>query len=305
MSYIPERFPRYKDYALPPFPPLKGNISGHLDKIKDFESRDSDIFICTFPKSGTNWINEIVSMISKGRSEYSEVYKNTAMLEALPSFGALHDVPESTTRIINSHLPFADLPSKHIQNGYKVVHFLRNPKDVAVSFYNHLTNIKDFTTMQAPKDYPASWPLYIEHYCRGEEFYGGWFNYEKGFEKAKETGELSNVFTAHYEQLKQDPLPVLRALANFLGVKATDELLEDINERCSFDKMSTVGASEKDDSVIKAMSVTGKNFIFRKGQVGDWKNWFTVAQNEAFDRLIETNMKDSKLKFRYEYIVKD
>lgn len=36
------------------------------------------------------------------------------------------------------------------------------------------------------------------------------------------------------------------------------------------------------------------------GVVGDWKNVFTVAQNEMFDKLYETRMAKSKLKFRFE-----
>ncbi|XP_033753018.1 sulfotransferase family cytosolic 1B member 1-like [Pecten maximus] len=301
MPYIPERFPRYKDYVMPPFPALKKDLSGQYDKIKNFDSRDSDILICTFPKSGTNWVNEIISMMMRGSAEYDTVYKHTAMLEALNDFGALEQIPESTTRILNSHIPLGDLPPKHIENGYRIVHVMRNPKDVAVSFYNHMANIKDMTTMKPSTDFPISWPLFIEHFGQGEEqLYGGWFNYVKTFEKAKETGKLSNVFTIYYEQLKQDPMPILKALAAFLGVEASDELLEEINDKCSFQKMSTIGEEGKDNTLVKKMSTTGKNFLFRKGEIGDWKNWFTVAQNEAFTSLIETQMKDSKLKFIFE-----
>lgn len=40
--------------------------------------------------------------------------------------------------------------------------------------------------------------------------------------------------------------------------------------------------------------------LFRfSGQVGDWKNWFTVAQNEWFDNFIKEKMKTAKLKFIY------
>ena len=35
------------------------------------------------------------------------------------------------------------------------------------------------------------------------------------------------------------------------------------------------------------------------GTIGDWKNHFTVAENEQFDELLERELKESYLKFTY------
>ena len=39
--------------------------------------------------------------------------------------------------------------------------------------------------------------------------------------------------------------------------------------------------------------------VFFSGGVGDWKNWFTVKDNEIFDKYIEENMRYCKWKFTY------
>lgn len=40
--------------------------------------------------------------------------------------------------------------------------------------------------------------------------------------------------------------------------------------------------------------------FMRKGEIGDWKNYFTFAQNDFFDALFADKAKDTGLTFLYE-----
>lgn len=43
------------------------------------------------------------------------------------------------------------------------------------------------------------------------------------------------------------------------------------------------------------------NYLFYfTGVVGDWKNWFTVSDNEKFDKFLIEKMSNSKWTFKYQ-----
>lgn len=43
-----------------------------------------------------------------------------------------------------------------------------------------------------------------------------------------------------------------------------------------------------------------KRCCFFLGEIGDWKNHFTVAMNEHFDAVYKEEMKDSNIKIQFE-----
>ena len=75
-------------------------------------------------------------MLIHGKAEYRKEDKTATMLEAIPNLGLLES--EISPRILNTHLPVRWLPLKHLEKGGKIVHLMRNPKDVAVSMFHHI-----------------------------------------------------------------------------------------------------------------------------------------------------------------------
>ena len=79
-------------------------------------------------------------MLVNKTAELDKNVKANTMLEVLPDLSILESLP--SPRILDTHFQFQYLPQKHIENRCKIVHMMRNPKDVIVSLYYHAKNDK-------------------------------------------------------------------------------------------------------------------------------------------------------------------
>ncbi|XP_006815309.1 sulfotransferase 1C2A-like [Saccoglossus kowalevskii] len=85
---------------------------------------------------------------------------------------------------------------------------------------------------------------------------------------------------------KEDPRLATVKIANYLNRNLSDEVIDKITEYCSFKKMKKYMTNENNEGEY-----------LRKGVIGDWKNHFTVAENEAFEKIYNEKMEGSGLKF--------
>lgn len=107
---------------------------------------------------GTHWVSEIVEQLVAGKAEYSDKPKGDLFLEARDFVEhRLQNIP--SPRNLNTHLPYRMLPRKHIELNAKIIHILRNPKDVAVSAFHHTQ--KDVELGHSKID---SWDEFIDVY---------------------------------------------------------------------------------------------------------------------------------------------
>ncbi|XP_033751449.1 sulfotransferase family cytosolic 1B member 1-like [Pecten maximus] len=292
-----KKHPIYDGCMLPKFPSLLANTEKHMEAIRNYDSKETDVLLCSFPKAGTHWVHEIVSMILQEGAQYTSGHKVNFMLEAMN----LEDFDNRPSpRFLNTHVTFRHIPKKHVDNGYKIIHVSRNPKDVMVSFYNHAKN--DPCALCTEEDFPGTWNDYIQDMCANKHnFYGGFVNYEREWEVAKRTKVVTNVHSVFYEDLKKNPVGEIERMAAFLKKELSPKLIRDIADKCSFKHLAEATTSgQKGQDITPIFSTNKTNFLFRKGTTGDWKNWFTVAQNEMFELMLESQLKDTGLKFTYE-----
>ncbi|KAK3601961.1 hypothetical protein CHS0354_030680 [Potamilus streckersoni] len=228
-------------------------------------------------------------MILQGSATTIPDLKENHMIEMIPA-NHLASIP--SPRVLNTHMKFSQLPRDMIEKRCKIVLILRNPKDVAVSFYHHHSGIVNVY------HYEGKWENYLSLFNNGKVDWGSFYDYLHAWEKAIHDNPTHPIHVLYYEDMKADSVAEVRRLTKFIGIPLSDELINAIAEKCSFHNMVKDKMGLEDEKWRKVWR-DEKPGMYRKGEVGDWKNWFTVAQNEEFDRIYAEKMSNSKLKFRF------
>lgn len=249
---------------------------------EEFQVRDEDVFIVTYPKSGTTWMQEIVPLIVSGGDLTPVItipnWQRVPWLEHTHSKGLLEDRP--SPRLITSHFQRRMLPKTFDKAKAKVIYMVRNPKDALVSyFYYH--NIASFL------DNPGSFDEFIDKFLEGKVCYGSWFDHIKSWwpEKDKE-----NFLVLTYEEMQQDARNALAKIGEFLGKQLSNDMIDKIKNQTKFNNMKQNNMSNYSFVPSDIINHEKGNFL-RKGVVGDWKNHFTEAQTEYFNSVFAERMK--------------
>ncbi|KAK7088288.1 sulfotransferase 1A2-like [Littorina saxatilis] len=244
----------------------------HIALIRVMQMRDDDVILCAYPKSGTHWLWEVGSMLLTGKAEYEKRTKEHVMMEAC-DVEDMDSLP--SPRLLNTHLPTSMLPNQVKDGKVKVIHVYRNPKDVLVSMYHQIIQIppcKDMTLEMILG-------MFMSEKCIG----GNYFKYLREVDTFIKENPQVPVFNMSFEQMKRNQVGMVQNLARFLGVDASPKLCISVAEACSFKNLKEANKSKDGPQFMKDHKLE----MYRKGQVGDWKNHLTVAQSEMIDAAME------------------
>ncbi|KAJ8537135.1 hypothetical protein K7X08_035536 [Anisodus acutangulus] len=91
-----------------------------------------------------------------------------------------------------------------------------------------------------------------------------------------------NILFLKYEEMIKDPKEQVKNLASFLGKPfEKEEDVEKVVWRCSLERLRNLVVN-KNSSVIEWVP---NNIYFRKGMVGDWKNYLTPEMGDRINRI--------------------
>ncbi|XP_061167123.1 sulfotransferase 1B1-like isoform X1 [Saccostrea echinata] len=268
---------RVDGLLVPPFSSFQTltDARKRIADIVNLPTRKDDVFVIGYPKSGSHWLNEIVPRLQNSCLDTPHKMIDT-FLEYMPDLQELENLP--SPRIMTSNIPVKYIPK---ENNGKIIHSIRNPKDIAESAFYHFTNNEITKDYWLPK-----WPNFLDDFLRGEIYYGSWFEREKEWEEAARQNP-EKILIVYYENVRKNGTETVRRISNFLGTSSDPTFLQAVYE-CTSEK---VKEREKDSKW---------SFIYRKEEVGDWKSVFTEEQNKKFDQVFNEEMKDSKLKIQWE-----
>ena len=260
-----------------------------MDELKDFALRSDDLFIATFPKSGTTWGQQIIKLLRNDGVEDGTVVSEAVLWLEQRGYHPADELP--SPRFFQSHSPYRMVPGgpPHTSPA-KYIYIARNPKDVAVSQYHHT---RGWTFFQ----YTGPWDHFYSMFISGRVASGLWFDHVLEWWKHKDD---PNVLFLKYEDMKRNTAGAVRKIADFAGYREVKpEVIEKIAKLSSFESMKSNPAANHSWSAH--LRNPDEPAFLRKGMVGDWKNHFSAEQSAEFDTLYAERMKCSGLEFEFEH----
>ncbi|MFT4842136.1 MAG: aryl sulfotransferase [Planctomycetota bacterium] len=263
----------------------------HFDSTvwNDFQFRDDDIVISTYAKSGTTWMQQIVSQLLFDGAEDLPVAEMSPWVDLrVPPKEVKLEAVEAQThrRFVKTHLPVDALV---FSNKAKYVYLGRDGRDIVWSLYNHHANANALW-YELLNDTPGRVGPPIAPPCEDvREYFLEWlekdgFPFWSFWENLRSwwgIRDRDNVKLLHFADLKADMPGEIRGIAEFLDVPIKDEHFERVLLHCSFDYMKK--NATKSTPLGGAVWDKGAEVFINKGTNGRWKDLLTEEDNRRYE----------------------
>jgi aryl sulfotransferase len=268
-------------------------FNNHIDSTiwNDFSFRDDDVFIATYVKSGTTWVQQIVSQLIFNGETGLDVADMSPWIDfRLPpkeiKLAAIEN--QQHRRFLKTHLP---LDALVYSPKAKYLYIARDGRDVLWSYYHHhSTQTESFYTTLNKAGGPDIKPF--EPPCNDiVEYYRVWleqdgypiWSFWENIATWWKYRHLPNLLMLNFGALKKDMPGEIRRIAEFLEISIDESKWNTILEHCSFDYMKA--HAEQIVPMGGVLWEGGAKTFINKGTNGRWRDVLSEADSARYESL--------------------
>lgn len=245
----------------------------------------ADAIVVSHTKSGNTWLRVMLSHLYHLRYGVpeNEILNFDNFHRLNPAIPKLHFARDTSTPSFSFFGTMVPAPSEQ-----KALFLLRDPRDVAVSFYFHVlhrASRRELDRKRICREAVKGMALYDfvtdEHLGipRVIGYMNRWF---------QEMSRFSDTCLIKYEEMRHDPQAVLRKAISFLDREFDEILIRQAVQFASFENLAHKEAAGFFNSGrLQPGDVADPNtFKVRRGQVGGYRDYFDAEKIEAIDALL-------------------
>jgi hypothetical protein len=239
------------------------NVLGLHPAAHDLTILPDDTFLISYPKAGNTWVRFLLGQ--------------AWTLRPL-DFASIERVIPDTYRHTDRYLLRAPRPrilkshSRYRPRFPKVIYIVRDPRDLAISYYHWRKKRGFFDKPGAPQ---MELQDYLRHFAEQprELAFAAWdFHVNSWLEGAAALGAKFKLVT--YEEIERSPEGVLRDLGRFVGWRLDSYSVRFAVNASQADRMRRAEAARRDHSE--------KNPFVRKARSGQWREVFDDELNQLY-----------------------
>ena len=262
-----------------------------------FRFRDGDIVIATWAKSGTTWMQQIVSQLIFQGAEDLPAMDLAPWLDmrCLPLDEIMMGLEAQThRRFIKTHLPADALLMSPLA---RYIYVARDGRDVAWSWFNHLMKMTDdfydfINGTPGRVGPPITRPttdvrtFFHEWLDKDGEPMGSYWAHIQSWWDIR---DLENVLLVHFNDLKADMPAEIRRIADFLGIEIDEARWPPIVEHCTFEYMKAKGDKLSEPVNDFFQGGLKKSFIY-KGTNGRWRDTLRTDDVQRYEETAASRL---------------
>jgi hypothetical protein len=236
----------------------------------------TDVLICSYFKSGTNWTMQMAVQVAfRGRAEFEHIHdivpwpdvpRRAQFAVPLEDDGPRSAAPTGL-RVIKTHLALGAVPFSPVA---RYICVIRDPKDVFVSSYH-------FSRATVLGPLMPSVRNWLDAYLSPDTPLGSWAEHVASYWRVRHE---PNVLFLTYESMRGDLPGTVDRIAAFMGVALTPDERAAVIERSTFDYMKKIG--HKFDPAGAPWS-NARGAMMRRGERGSAGELLSAADQRRID----------------------